>query len=62
MYSPRITDKHRLFFVDEKLEFAIFFDPNIKDKDKIIEEFITSKDWLWYKDYFNIKQEKNNIF
>lgn len=61
MYSSRITDKHRLFFVNDVLEFALFFDPNIKDKDKIVEEFLTSKDWIWYKDYFKVRVQNIQV-
>lgn len=53
-----LTDKHRSFFVNDKLEFALFFDPNIKDTEKIINDFLESKDWKWFKDFYNIKKIK----
>lgn len=42
---------HRNFHVDGKLEFALFFDPNVKDKEKIVNDFLDSRDWKWWADY-----------
>jgi hypothetical protein len=54
--AGEITDKHRLFFVNAKLEFALYFDPKIKDKDLILKNFFDSKDWKWYEKLWEVKK------
>ena len=56
-----LTNFHRKFFVNNKLEFALFFDAKIKDKDKIIQDFLESKDWKWHLNYFNVTVTKTTI-
>lgn len=47
---------HRKFYVNDKLEFALFYDKKVKDKDTIINTFIESKDWKSFVNYckFNL--------
>ena len=51
-----ITDDHRLVYINGKLEFALFYDKSIKDKKVILNNFLESKDWKWYKSYYEIKK------
>jgi hypothetical protein len=57
MLNP-ISKDHRLFYVNGKLEFALFYDKSIKDKEIIINTFLESKDWKWYKSYYEVKKVK----
>lgn len=59
--SCGVTSEHRCFYVNGKLEFALFFDPTIKDKQLIIKTFLESKDWKWYESYFKVKVIKTEI-
>jgi hypothetical protein len=56
-----VTEKHRCFIVNGKLEFALFFDPAITDKNIIIKTFFDSKDWKWHLDYFKVKVIKTEV-
>ena len=41
----------RDFYVNGKLEFSLWFEPEVEDKDQIIEEFMDDRDWKfmsWY--------------
>jgi hypothetical protein len=58
----RITDQHRLFYVNGELEFALFYDPKIVDKSTIINSFLESRDWKWYMQVYDLKKvEKATI-
>jgi hypothetical protein len=46
-----ITEKHRLFYINDKLEFALFYDKSLVDKDKIKNSFLNGKDWKDYERY-----------
>ena len=54
-----ITDKHRLFYVNGKLEFALFYDKSVTDKEKIKENFLKDRDWLSFERYNQIKTIKS---
>lgn len=53
--SGELTDKHRLFYLDDELTYAFFFDPAVTDKKKILEDFFNCRDWKWHVDYFKVK-------
>ena len=57
--KDKLTDQHRLFYVNDKLEFAKFYDPKIIDKEIIIKNFLESKDWEFYKDVWEVRKVKN---
>lgn len=52
------TKSNRLFYINDKLEFSLFYDPTIVDKDLIIKKFLDSKDWEFYKSIWEIKKVK----
>lgn len=52
---------HRKFYVDGKLEFSLFFDQNIKEKEKILKLFLEDKLWKWHCKYFGLEIEKTNF-
>lgn len=54
--SPQITEDHRQFFINDKLEFALFYDKKIKDKEKIIEDFLKGLDWKSFAIYSKVKK------
>lgn len=56
-----ITEKHRLFYVNGKLEFAFYFDATVKDPKKIIEEFLDCKDFKCQADYCGWKVKSTKI-
>jgi hypothetical protein len=55
------TDKHRKFYINGELFFSLFYDPAIIDKNKIISDFLESKDWKWYKYTFEVKEKNTSI-
>ena len=57
-----VTSKHRLFYVNGKLEFAIFYDPSVIDKDIIRANFTSSKDWKAFLRQNEVKSVKNFDF
>lgn len=59
--SRYITDKHRKFIINGEVFFALFYDPTIIDKKKIIDDFLSSKDWKWYKRIFEVKESKVTV-
>lgn len=56
-----ITDKHRCFYVNGKLEFALWYDSAIVDKEKIIKDFLESRDFKFLADYCGWKVKKTEI-
>lgn len=50
-----ITDKHRKFYVNGKLEFALFYDPKEKNKQEIEKNFLDSHMWKSWANYCNLK-------
>jgi hypothetical protein len=56
--TSRLTDKHRLFYVNDVLEFALFYDPRVTDKETIIKTFLDSKEWKFYEFTYEIKKVK----
>ena len=58
MDTSRLTDKHRLFYVNDVLEFALFYDPRVTDKETIIKTFLDSKEWKFYEFTYEIKKVK----
>ena len=50
-----ITKKHRLIFIDGKIEFALFFDSSIKNKKEIMAQFLASKDWIGFSKTNEVK-------
>lgn len=56
-----ITEKHRVFIVNGKMEFAWFYDDKIKDKKQILDDFLDSKDWKSYLEYNKVKIKSANI-
>lgn len=57
----RRTQGHRNFFINGKREFAVFFNPEIVDKEVIVREFIESKDWKWYAGHFGVKVKSSKV-
>jgi hypothetical protein len=49
------SNPYRHFYVNGKLEFSYFYDPNITDKDKILEEFYKDHCWKFMCYYCNWK-------
>jgi len=47
--------KHRKFYVNGKLEFALFYDLKINNKEQILKSFFESKDWKFMANYCDWK-------
>ena len=45
----------RKFFVNGEFEFELFYDPDEKDEDVIMEKFQQDKDWKWFIDLYKVK-------
>lgn len=56
-----ITDKHRLFYVNDKMEFALFYDASIKDPKVIVDSFLASKDFKCQAAYCGWKVKNTKI-
>lgn len=54
--AAEITDKHRLFYINNILGFALFYDSKIIDKDTIIKNFLESSDWKFYERIWEVKK------
>lgn len=52
---------HRKFYVNEKLEFALFYDSKIVDKGLILKTFLESKEWKSFCHYFSFKVSSTKI-
>lgn len=59
--AHRLTDKHRKFYINGELFFALFYDSAITDKKKIIDDFLASRDWKDYKRIFEVKEKEVSI-
>ena len=53
-----ITDKHRKFYIDGKLEYALFYNPEVVDKEQIVKDFLESISWKDYSNFYNKKFDK----
>lgn len=47
--------KYRCFFVNDKFEFALFFDNTVTDKNLILSDFLNWKDWKFHLFYFDVE-------
>lgn len=52
---------HRNIFVNDKLEFSVFYDTKITKKDKIIESCLKDKDYIWMSKYCSWKFIKADV-
>ena len=63
--SDRIFDEinipRRDFYINNVLEFSLFYDESISDKDSIIARFLESNDWKWFKNLYNVKFKEGNV-
>jgi len=50
-----ITDRHRVFYINDKLEYALFYNKEIVDKEKIKDNFLAGKDWKDFSRYNDVK-------
>ena len=55
MVDNYITDKHRLFIINGKLEFALFCEPS-DTKESIETEFLNSSYWKDYRRVYEVKK------
>ena len=55
MDSNLLSPKHRKFYVNDRLEFALFYDALITDKDKILKDFLDSSLWKCHESYCKLK-------
>jgi hypothetical protein len=51
-----ITDKHRLFYINDVMEFALFYDSKVIDKKLILDTFLESKNWKFYCQTYEVKR------
>lgn len=45
----------RNFYINNKLEFSLFFDHTVTDKKEIIEGFLADREWKLFENYFQVK-------
>ena len=56
-----ITESHRLFYVNDKLEFALYYNDAIKDPKQIVADFLASKDFKFMAQYCGWKVKSTKI-
>lgn len=54
-------EKHRCFYVDDVLRYALYYDKNITDPKVIVDNFIASKDWREYSELWQVKPYKFKV-